>query len=308
MTDSNLDRLREPFPDEFIFYKPRPACRDCTQAPDRVCKRHTKKTCPRCRQYLTEAHVDLEYVGHADVTRRLLEVDHAWFWEPAYKNPDKDVLLSAIATGNAEIVASVLDNAPPLTDKYGGMWMYLTIHDEKGRQITRLAYGDAQQKTGPDAIKETIGDGIRNGAMRFGAALDQWSKYDRPDEANDETETSRETATQRAKNKNPTAKSEAKTRPDTPNNFTETKAVAPHYDERAAELAVLAWELAEKGAGQDDLREKVYEPARRQRLLSSTVADPWSDEVRECQLSAVITAAKNKMWPPGSEGEKARQG
>ena len=38
--------------------------------------------------------------------------------------------------------------------------------------------GHAGSKTGGDAIKEVIGDALRNAAMRFGAALDLWHKGD----------------------------------------------------------------------------------------------------------------------------------
>jgi hypothetical protein len=43
---------------------------------------------------------------------------------------------------------------------------------------TRLGYGHAGEKQGGDAIKELIGDALRNAAMRFGAALDLWHKGD----------------------------------------------------------------------------------------------------------------------------------
>lgn len=51
------------------------------------------------------------------------------------------------------------------------MWIRLTVCG-----VTRLGYGDAQGKTGGDAMKERIGDALRNAAMRFGAALDLWHK------------------------------------------------------------------------------------------------------------------------------------
>jgi hypothetical protein len=58
-------------------------------------------------------------------------------------------------------------------DKIGGLWIKLTVADH-----TRLGYGHAEGKTGGDAIKEVIGDALRNAAMRFGAALDLWHKGD----------------------------------------------------------------------------------------------------------------------------------
>ena len=60
-----------------------------------------------------------------------------------------------------------------LLDNMGGMWIRLTVCG-----VTRLGYGDAGTKSGGDAIKEVIGDALRNAAMRFGAALDLWHKGD----------------------------------------------------------------------------------------------------------------------------------
>jgi hypothetical protein len=66
------------------------------------------------------------------------------------------------------------------------MWIRLTVCG-----VTRLGYGHPDGKKGGDAIKELIGDALRNAAMRFGAALDLWHKgelhKDSPDdEAPDE--------------------------------------------------------------------------------------------------------------------------
>ena len=58
-------------------------------------------------------------------------------------------------------------------DNFGGMWIKLTVCG-----VTRLGYGDAQGKEGGNAIKEAIGDALRNAAMRFGAALELWHKGD----------------------------------------------------------------------------------------------------------------------------------
>ncbi len=44
--------------------------------------------------------------------------------------------------------------------------------------VTRLGYGDAAGKRGPDATKIAIGDALRNSGMRFGLALDLWCKGD----------------------------------------------------------------------------------------------------------------------------------
>jgi hypothetical protein len=95
--------------------------------------------------------VHLKYVGHAALTDRLLDVDPEWSWEPL----------------------ALDSNGLPLLDNAGGMWIRLTVLG-----VSRLGYGDAQGKVGGDAMKERIGDALRNAAMRFGAALELWHKGD----------------------------------------------------------------------------------------------------------------------------------
>lgn len=65
------------------------------------------------------------------------------------------------------------DNGLPAFDRNGGLWISLTVCG-----VTRFGYGDADGKTGGNAVKEAIGDALRNAAMRFGAALDLWHKGD----------------------------------------------------------------------------------------------------------------------------------
>lgn len=101
--------------------------------------------------YLPKGGVKLAYVGHAALTDRLLDVDPNWQWEPLAMSSD----------------------GLPVMDNMGGMWIRLTVCG-----VTRLGYGHAGIKTGGDAIKEVIGDALRNAAMRFGAALDLWHKGD----------------------------------------------------------------------------------------------------------------------------------
>ena len=99
--------------------------------------------------YLPKGGVRLAYVGHAALTDRLLDVDPAWSWEPL----------------------SLDERGLPAFDANGGMWIRLTVAG-----VTRLGYGDAGTKTGANAVKECIGDALRNAAMRFGAALELWHK------------------------------------------------------------------------------------------------------------------------------------
>jgi hypothetical protein len=94
---------------------------------------------------LPKGGVQLDYVGHADVTARLLDVDPSWTWEP---------------------MAAV--NGLPALDQFGNLWIRLTVCG-----VTRIGVGDGK------SMKECIGDAIRNAAMRFGVALDLWAKGDR---------------------------------------------------------------------------------------------------------------------------------
>jgi hypothetical protein len=137
--------LRKPFPPEAIGKLPRVWCRSCTAY--KACDNHRVQRCDQCRQKITTAHLHLDYVGHAEITDRLLQVDPAWNWEP---------------------VANDTDGLPKF-DAHGGLWIRLTVGG-----VTRLGYGDAQGKTGPNAIKEAIGDALRNAAMRYGVGIDLW--------------------------------------------------------------------------------------------------------------------------------------
>lgn len=103
--------------------------------------------------------VQLEFVGHAALTDRLLEVDPHWTWEPVAFD----------------------ERGLPALDGNGGLWIRLTVCG-----VTRLGYGDADGKKGAVAVKEAIGDALRNAGMRFGAALDLWHKGDLHDAAEEQ--------------------------------------------------------------------------------------------------------------------------
>jgi len=143
---TGLQLLREPFKHHQISKLPKP-----TKAQTDEVKRDFKKgiRCDECGGWHHPKVVHLDYVGHAALTDRLLDCDPEWNWEP---------LTFSEAGG-------------PLLDGDGGMWIKLTVC-----KVTRLGYGDAQGKVGPNATKERIGDALRNAAMRFGAALDLWHK------------------------------------------------------------------------------------------------------------------------------------
>lgn len=135
-----LDQMRKPFAPHQISKLPKPFNKDSP-----------KGNCKECGGYHGLPAMHLDYVGHAALTDRLLDVDPAWSWEPLALDP----------------------NGLPAIDREGGMWIRLTVCG-----VTRLGYGDAQGKTGGNAMKERIGDALRNAAMRFGAALDLWHKGD----------------------------------------------------------------------------------------------------------------------------------
>lgn len=172
---AKLAELRAPFPPEYIGKLPRVTCGACSQNKrEKHCDRHQRRECPTCKNYITTAHMHLDYVGHAEITDRLLKSDPAWSWKPMHRDVDPQALAAAAASGNAEVVQMVLDSAPPRFDQHGGLWIWLTVHG-----VTRPGYGDAVGKqAGPMANKEVIGDAIRNAAMRFGLGLDLWSKSD----------------------------------------------------------------------------------------------------------------------------------
>ena len=137
---TGLDLMREPFPAHQISKMCRSTKKD-----------NAKGKCPKCNGWHGLPAIQLDYVGHAALTDRLLSADPAWQWEP----------LAVGADGY------------PVIDRDGGMWIKLTVCG-----VTRYGYGDAQGKLGGDAMKERIGDALRNAAMRFGAALDLWHKGD----------------------------------------------------------------------------------------------------------------------------------
>lgn len=137
---TGLALLRAPFPPNQISKLPKPIRKDAE-----------KGRCQECGGWHGLPAVHLDYVGHAALTDRLLDADPNWTWEPL----------------------ALDERGLPALDQNGGMWIKLTVCG-----ITRLGYGDAQGKTGGDAMKERIGDALRNAAMRFGAALDLWHKGD----------------------------------------------------------------------------------------------------------------------------------
>lgn len=151
MDETTAALLRSPFPTEAIGKLPRVWCKACNDARKHnrgpTCEKHERIRCDVCRNNITSAHLHLDYVGHAEVTDRLLAADPEWTWEPLAFD----------------------EQGLPAFDRNGGLWIKLIVAG-----VTRLGYGDAQGKEGPDAVKECIGDALRNAAMRFGVGVDLW--------------------------------------------------------------------------------------------------------------------------------------
>ena len=95
-----------------------------------------------------------DYVGHADVTRALIEEDPTWTWEPA---------------------AYGADGAPAIVErgKHLSMWGRMTVH---GKTLPCVGQVDAAELTRGEVDKLLISDLIKNGAMRFGVFITLWSK------------------------------------------------------------------------------------------------------------------------------------
>lgn len=145
---TGLALLRQPFLPHQISKLPKPTKKQTDEV-----RADFKKgiRCKVCDSWHHPDVIHLDYVGHAAATDRLLEADPEWSWEPVALGPD----------------------GLPVLDRNGGLWIRLTVCG-----VTRLGYGDADGKTGGNAIKEAIGDAIRNAGMRFGMALDLWHKGD----------------------------------------------------------------------------------------------------------------------------------
>jgi hypothetical protein len=142
---TGLELLRQPFPAHQISKLPKETKAQIDQR--KADRNYMVFNCPICGGHHHKNAVHLDYVGHAALTDRLLDCDPHWDWEPY--------------------------TAPGLPNPGNGMWIKLTVCGQ-----SRIGYGHADGKTGGDAIKEIVGDALRNAAMRFGAALDLWHKGD----------------------------------------------------------------------------------------------------------------------------------
>ena len=136
-------------PAEIVSKLPRSTCKDCSR---KSCTQHKQSRCAECGAWIGR-HVHLDFVGHAEVTRILIDIDPTWSWEPQ---------------GWTE------QGTPAISHRDGtlALWGRLTLLGH-----TRIGVGTCEA-TKPDAEKELIGDLLRNCAMRFGVALSLWSSVE----------------------------------------------------------------------------------------------------------------------------------
>ena len=118
---------------------------------------------PRIVGKITKNGVDLDFVGHAEITRILIEIDPMWNWQPA----------------------AWIDGRPAIQETNGvaTMWGNLTLLGKTvigvGTANTVMTTRAGEKFAKPDYSKELIGDFLRNAAMRFGICLNLWSRQDR---------------------------------------------------------------------------------------------------------------------------------
>lgn len=106
---------------------------------------------PKIVGKLPRGNIKLDYVGHAEITRILTEIDPLWKLEPI-KIDDDGLPAYRVENGMAHMMGA------------------LTLLGH-----TRLGFGSAPHNK-QDMFKELWSDLIRNTAMRFGICVSLWSK------------------------------------------------------------------------------------------------------------------------------------
>ena len=117
---------------------------------------------PKIVGMITKNGVNLDFVGHAEITRILIDIDPLWNWQPA----------------------AWIDGRPAIHESNGvaSMWGNLTLLGKTllgvGTAATVMTTRGGEKFNKPDYEKELVGDFLRNAAMRFGICLSLWSKQD----------------------------------------------------------------------------------------------------------------------------------
>ena len=107
---------------------------------------------PKIVSKLPKGGITLDFVGHADITRILIEIDPHWRLVP-------------IAWENGRPAVNIVNDMAT-------MWFEMTLLGQ-----ARLAIGTAKANS-MDLDKVLYGDALRNGAMRFGIGLSLWTKQE----------------------------------------------------------------------------------------------------------------------------------
>jgi len=107
---------------------------------------------PKIVGKLPKGGTSLDFVGHADITRILIEIDPHWRLVP-------------IAWENGRPAVNIVNDMAT-------MWFEMTLLGQ-----ARLAIGTAKANS-MDLDKVLYGDALRNGAMRFGIGLSLWTKQE----------------------------------------------------------------------------------------------------------------------------------
>ena len=118
---------------------------------------------PQTVSQIEKNGVRLDYVGHAEITKILIEIDPEWSWQPvAWENgrPATHTQLGKITKRDGTVL-----EFPTVS-----MWGHLTLLG-----VTRVAVGSVEAHKA-DLDKELVSDFLRNAAMRFGIALALWTK------------------------------------------------------------------------------------------------------------------------------------
>ena len=108
---------------------------------------------PKIVGKLPKGGMQLDFVGHADVTKMLIEIDPEWTWEPTAFDAN-GLPAYRVENGMAHMAG------------------WLTILG-----VRRLGIGSVIHNK-PDLLKELISDFIRNASMRFGVCLSLWTKQE----------------------------------------------------------------------------------------------------------------------------------
>jgi hypothetical protein len=315
-------KLQEPFPLAEVGLRPQiwcPKCREnktvkyCGMKADERGSggvEHVRKKCGNCGQNITQAHLHLSYVGHAHITDRLLQTDPRWTWRPMGRDIPDEVMTAAIATGDHAIIQTVIAAYPPkIIELPPGptgrveriMWGELIVHDENGDEVVMPGVGDALGKTwDPNAVKEMVGDLLRNAAMRHGAGLDLWKKEDTDRNKREQSAAGAdESAGYSARaglfdDDSAAAAKPAATRSRARQAAPADTGQAPGINPEAQGIADLAWRLREGGASLEGLRKATHEPATKQKLLSLHCQAPW-DRTEKTTVLTVISRARTEL-------------